>query len=102
MPQQITPIAKRHLSELFDDGHIQDLAHTSGLVKVQFRGRDELFAARMIDQTLGGHRVRLLLREIAKYYGSSRVTKDLIELRNLTVVADRVVRSALVRKERCV
>ena len=45
------------------------------------------------------HRVRLLLREIAEYYGSFRVTKDLIELRNLAVVADLIVRSALARKE---
>ena len=45
------------------------------------------------------HRVRLLLREIEEYYGSVRVTKDLIELRNLAVVADLIVRSALARKE---
>ena len=45
------------------------------------------------------HRVRLLLREIAEYYGSFRVTKDLIELRNLVVVAHLIVRSALARRE---
>ena len=45
------------------------------------------------------HRVNLLLREIAAYYGSFRVTKDLIELRNLVLVADLIVRSALHRKE---
>ena len=45
------------------------------------------------------HRVHLLLREIAEYYGSFRVTKDLIELRNLAMVADLIVRSALARKE---
>jgi L-aspartate oxidase len=44
------------------------------------------------------HRVHLLLREIAEYYGSFRVTKDLLELRNLAVVADPIVRSALARK----
>jgi L-aspartate oxidase len=45
------------------------------------------------------HRVRLLLREIAEYYGSFRVTKDLIELRNLAVVADLIICSALARRE---
>jgi L-aspartate oxidase len=45
------------------------------------------------------HRVKLLAREIAEYYASFRVTKDLLELRNLVQVADLIVRSALSRKE---
>jgi len=45
------------------------------------------------------HRVRLLLDEIAEYYGSFRVTNDLLELRNLAMVADLIVRSALLRRE---
>jgi len=45
------------------------------------------------------NRVKLLLREITKYYGAFKVTKDLIELRNLALVADLIVRSALARKE---
>ena len=45
------------------------------------------------------NRVKLLEREIAEYYASFRVTKDLLELRNLVLVADLIVRCALARKE---
>ncbi len=44
-------------------------------------------------------RVQLLLHEIEDYYGNFRITNDLLELRNLTVVADIIIRSALSRKE---
>jgi L-aspartate oxidase len=45
------------------------------------------------------HRIKLLNEEIAEYYGSFRVTSDLIELRNLLQSAELIVRSALRRKE---
>lgn len=45
------------------------------------------------------NRIGLLRQEIEAYYRDFRVTSDLIELRNLVVVADLIVRSALARKE---
>lgn len=44
-------------------------------------------------------RVRLLKQEIQDYYANFRVSSDLLELRNLVVVAELIIESALSRKE---
>jgi L-aspartate oxidase len=45
------------------------------------------------------HRIKLLKSEIDEYYAHFRVTRDLLELRNLVTCAELIVRSALMRHE---
>ena len=45
------------------------------------------------------HRIKLLRDEITEFYSHFRVSRDLLELRNLVDVADMIVTSALSRKE---
>ena len=45
------------------------------------------------------HRIELLRDEVQDYYANFRVSRDLLELRNLLDCADLIVRSALARRE---
>jgi L-aspartate oxidase len=45
------------------------------------------------------HRVELLQREIQEYYSNYRISANLLELRNLVLVGELIIRSALARHE---
>jgi len=47
----------------------------------------------------GRRRIELLKNEVMDFYRRTRISEGLIELRNITIVAELIIRSALARHE---
>lgn len=45
------------------------------------------------------HRLTNILEEVREYYSNFRIHSDIIELRNIAIVADLTIKCALLRKE---
>lgn len=45
------------------------------------------------------NRIRMLQQEISDYYSNYKISKDLLEVRNLALVSELIIRSAMLRKE---
>jgi L-aspartate oxidase len=45
------------------------------------------------------HRIKLLLNEIQDYYSNYKISRDLLELRNLAMVSELIIGCAQQRKE---
>jgi len=45
------------------------------------------------------HRVNMLQHEITEYYSNYKISRDLLELRNLALVADLIISSSMLRQE---
>jgi L-aspartate oxidase len=45
------------------------------------------------------HRIKLLVNEIQDYYSNYKISRDLLELRNLAMVSELIIRCAQQRKE---
>ena len=48
---------------------------------------------------LAKKRIDLISKEIKNYYWKYKITRDLIELRNIITIADLIIQSAMLRKE---
>ena len=46
------------------------------------------------------HRIKLLQSEIQEYYSNYKISRDLLELRNLATVSELIIRCAATKKSR--
>jgi len=102
--QALSPAFKHHALPYWDESQVTDsdedivVAHNwDELRRFMWDYVGIVRTNKRLERAL--NRTRLLMREINEYYGNYKVSPDLLELRNLVVVAELIIRSALLRKE---
>ena len=100
----LSPDAKHHALPYWDESQVTDsdedivVAHNwDELRRFMWDYVGIVRTNKRLERAL--NRTRLLLREINDYYGNYKISPDLLELRNLVVVAELIIRSAKLRKE---
>ena len=100
----LSPEAKHHALPYWDESQVTDsdedivVAHNwDELRRFMWDYVGIVRTNKRLERAL--NRTRLLLREINDYYGNYKISPDLLELRNLVVVAELIIRSAILRKE---
>jgi L-aspartate oxidase len=97
-PQQRPPLPPWDESQVEDADEQVVIAHNWDELRLMMWNYVGIVrTTRRLERAL--HRIDLLRAEIDEYYTNFRVTRDLLELRNLVDCAELIVRSALVRHE---